>query len=67
MIVKKSFLKCFISNSPDGEEDDWLWKDCDDVPDITVDNKWYPYDDALADADMLELFNSNSEDEEKLS
>ena len=30
------------------------------MPDETVDNEWDPYDDALADADMLELFISNS-------
>ena len=28
-IVKNSFLKYGISNSLDGEEDDWLWKDMD--------------------------------------
>ena len=28
-IVENSFLKCGISNSLDGEEDDWLWKDMD--------------------------------------
>ena len=39
VIVKKSFLNCGISNSPDGEEDDWLWKGCDDVPSETVDNE----------------------------
>ena len=47
------------------EEEDWLWKDCDNVPDETVYNEWDPYNDALTEADMLELFNSNSEDEEK--
>ena len=67
VIVKMSFLKCGMSNAPDGEEDDWWRKDCDDVPDETVDNELDPYDDALADADMLELFNSNSEDGETLS
>ena len=56
------YQKCGISNSPVA---DWLWKDCDDVPDETVDNEWDPYDDALTDADMLELLSSNSEDEEK--
>ena len=33
MIVKKYFLMCGISNAPDGEEDDWLPKDCDELPD----------------------------------
>ena len=33
----------------------------------TVDNKWDPHDDVLTGADMLEIFNSNSEDEERLS
>ena len=28
-IVENSFLKCSISNSLDGEEDNWLWKDMD--------------------------------------
>ena len=41
--------------------------DCVDVPDGTVDNELDPYYDALADADMLELYNSNSEDRKKLS
>ena len=53
VIVKTPFLKCGIFNSPDGKEDDWLWKDCDDVPVETVDNEWDPYNDALTDADML--------------
>ena len=33
---------------------------CDDMPDETVDNDWY------VNADMLEFFNSNSEDKEKI-
>ena len=37
------------------------------MSDETVDNECDPYDDALTDADMLELFNSNSEDVKKLS
>ena len=37
------------------------------MQDETVDNEWDPYDNALTDADMLELFNSNSEDDKKLS
>ena len=61
VIEKRSSLMCGISNSPDGEEDDWLMKECDDVLDETVDNEWDPSDDALTDADMLELFNFYSE------
>ena len=53
VIVKKSFMKCSISNSPDGERDDCLWKDSDNVPDQTVDNELDPYDDALPEVDML--------------
>ena len=41
--------------------------DGDDVPDKIVDNYWDPYDDDLTDADILEFFNSNNEDEEKSS
>ena len=37
------------------------------MPDETVDNEWDQYDDALADADILELLDSNSEDEGRLS
>ena len=36
--------------------------DCDDVPDEIEDNELDSYDDALTDAGMLELFNSNSKD-----
>ena len=35
--------------------------------DETVDNEWHSCDDAVTDVDMLELSNSNSEDEVKLS
>ena len=65
MIVEKSFVKCGISNWPDGEEDYWLRKDCDDVPDEADNNECDPYDNAVTDA-MLELFYSNSEDEQRL-
>ena len=41
--------------------------DCDDVPDETADNEWDPYYNTLTDANMMELFNSNSQDDKKLS
>ena len=34
------------------------------MPDETVDNELDPFNYVLADADMLEFFNSKSEDEE---
>lgn len=59
-IVKSSFKKCGISNSMDGEEDDWIWKDDDG----TDNGEWDPYDDGLTDQQMQELFNSDDEEED---
>ena len=63
-----SFLKCGISNSLDGEEDDWLWKDMDAEDDTAdAEEEWDPYDDVLmglTDAETLELFKSDDEEDE---
>ena len=41
-IVENSFLKCGISNSLDGEEDDWLWKDMDAEDDTAdAEEEWH--------------------------
>ena len=63
-----SFLKCGISNSLDGEEDDWLSKGMDAEDDTAdAEEEWDPYDDVLTgltDAETLELFKSDDEEDE---
>ena len=48
--------------------DDWLWKDMDATDDTAdVEKEWDPYDDVLTgltDAEMLELFKSDDEEDE---
>lgn len=61
-ITIKKTQKCGISNSLDGMEDDWVWKDVE-ITDL-ADDEWDPYTDTLIDADILELFNSDDKVEE---
>lgn len=52
-LVKKSFLKCSITNSLDGTEDDILWQEDEDVADS---DKQLPEDDSeLLYADQNEM------------
>ena len=45
--VIKSFKKCGISNSLDGMEDDYLWKDEEETEATPSDLEFDPYDDCL--------------------
>ena len=62
-MVKKSFLKCGITNQMDGSEDDCLYEYFEDVAMEYEDEGYYTSDITILDETYNELFNNASESE----
>ena len=64
-IIKRAFLKCCISNSMDGTEDDVLWEDGEDVCSNDSDSA-SDADLMYADDELRALFQEDTEEEDFL-
>ena len=67
-MIARSFKKCGISNEMDGTEDDMLWDDAEADDGNTHDNsddEDVIYDDTLSREEMMDLFDSDSDEDEE--